>query len=160
MLSEVISVNVLERLDNIIEKLLEFLITLSLGFVVIITFLQVLFRYVFNQPLTWSQEALMIAFVYSVLFGAAIAMKNGEHLKVEIFEKLPKTVRIIFNTLEFIVIATMLIILFCYGLVLVQNNLTSGQTMSMLPIKMGYVYMVMPISSAFMMYYHIRKVFR
>ncbi len=80
---------VLRRLDNLIAKLLEVLITLSLMFVVVITFLQVFFRYLLNQPLTWSQEALMIAFVSSIFFGAALAIKNGEHLKVEIFENLP-----------------------------------------------------------------------
>lgn len=152
--------NVLKRIDDLVEKVLEILITLSLIFVAVITFLQVVFRYVLNEPLTWSQEALMIAFVYSVLFGAAIAVKNGEHLKVEIFEKLPKPIHITFKVIEFIVVGTMIVILFYFGLVLVQNNLTSGQTMSMLPIKMGYVYLVIPVSSAFMLYYHIRRVFK
>ncbi len=149
----------LKRLDAIIGKLLEVVITLCLGSVVIITFLQVIFRYVLNQPLTWSQEALMIAFVYSILFGAALAIRNGEHLKVELFEKLPNAIRFILKTIEFIVVGALIVVLFYYGMELVQNNLRSGQTMSMLPVKMAYVYMALPISAVFMAYYHVRKVF-
>lgn len=149
----------LKRLDSFIGKLLEVVITLCLGSVVIITLLQVIFRYVLNQPLTWSQEALMIAFVYSILFGAALAIRNGEHLKVELFEKLPKSIGAIIKTIEFIVVGALIVVLFFYGTELVQSNLESGQTMSMLPVKMAYVYMALPISSIFMAYYHVRKVF-
>lgn len=149
----------LKRLDHYIGKLLEILITLSLGSVVIITFLQVFFRYVLNQPLTWSQETLMIAFVYSILFGAALAIKNKEHLKVELFEKLPKTIGIVFQVIEFIVVGTLIVVLLYYGMILVQNNFNTGQTLSMLPIKMAYVYMAVPIAALFMLYFHIKKVF-
>ena len=149
----------LKSLDNFIGKLLEVVITLCLGSVVIITFLQVIFRYVLDQPLTWSQEALMIAFVYSSLFGAALAIRNGDHLKVDLFEKVPKSINIVLKSIEFIIVGVLIVVLFLYGTELVQNNFKSGQTMSMLPLKMAYVYMALPISSVFMAYYHVRKVF-
>ncbi|WP_067725911.1 TRAP transporter small permease [Oceanobacillus damuensis] len=150
----------LKRLDAILGRLLEIIITACLGAVVIITFLQVLFRYVLQQPLTWSQEALMISFVYSVLFGAALAIKNNDHLKVDLFEKMPSLLRKLFMIVEFIVVGILIITLFYYGYLLVMSNLESGQILGILPIKKAYVYMAIPLSALFMLYYHIKKVLK
>lgn len=148
-----------KKFDFILEKVLEFIITLCMASVVIITFLQVFFRYVLKQPLTWSQEALLITFVYSVLFGAALAVKNQEHLKVEIFEKVSPIIKKIFDTIQFIVVLIFIIIIIYYGYELVRANFKSGQIVGMLPVKKAYVYMALPISGLFMLYFHIKKVF-
>src|SRR5690625_4350266 len=100
-----------KRLDDLLGRLLEIIITLCLASVVVITFLQVFFRYVLKYPLTWSQEALMISFVYSILFGAALAVKNDEHLKVDLFENIPVIVRKILNVFKYLL---MLIIIILY----------------------------------------------
>lgn len=148
-----------KRLDELLGKLLEIIITLCLGSVVIITFLQVFFRYVLQQPLTWSQEALMISFVYSVLFGAALAVKNGDHLKVDMFENIPNAFRKVLSVLQFLIVLIVVITIFYYGLQLVINNFKSGQIVGMLPIKKAYVYLALPISALFMLYYQAKKVF-
>src|SRR5699024_11045048 len=113
-----------------------------------------------QQPLSWSQEVLMISFVYSILFGAALAIKNGEHLKVEIFENASKQVSFIFKVLEFLIVGVMIIVLFYFGLHLVIDNFESGQIVGILPLKKAYVYMAIPISAVFMFYYHIKRVFK
>lgn len=150
---------IFKRLDKILGKLLEVIITLCLASVVIITFLQVFFRYVIQQPLTWSQEALMISFVYSVLFGAALAIKNDDHLKVDMFENLPNTFKKFFSVLQFLIVLVLVSALIYYGLQLVINNLKSGQIVGMLPIKKAYVYLALPVSALFMLYYQAKKVF-
>jgi len=149
-----------KRLDDLLGRLLEIIITLCLASVVVITFLQVFFRYVLKYPLTWSQEALMISFVYSILFGAALAVKNDEHLKVDLFENIPVIVRKILNVVQYLVMLILIISLLYYGYLLVQSNLESGQIVGMLPIKKAYVYMAIPVSALFMLYYQIKKVFK
>ncbi|WP_010648080.1 TRAP transporter small permease [Oceanobacillus massiliensis] len=151
---------VLKKLDAFLGKLLEVIITVCLGAVVVVTFAQVLFRYIFQQSLTWSQEVLMISFVYSVLFGAALAIKNNDHLSVDLFENLPSSIRRIFNVIEFIIVGIVIVVVFYYGCLLVASNLQSGQIVGILPIKMAYVYLAVPISALFMTYYHVKKVFK
>ncbi|HLR71377.1 MAG TPA: TRAP transporter small permease [Pseudogracilibacillus sp.] len=149
-----------KRLDDLLGRLLEVIITLCLASVVVITFLQVLFRYVLQQPLTWSQEALMISFVYSVLFGAALAVKNDEHLKVDLFENVPGPVKKVLNVIQYIIVLSLIVALLYYGYLLVESNLESGQIVGMLPIKKAYVYMAIPVSALFMLYYQVKKVFK
>jgi TRAP-type transport system small permease protein len=150
---------VFNKIDTFLGKLLEVIITVCLSVAVIVTFLQVLFRYVLQQPLSWSQEVLMISFVYSVLFGAALAIKNREHLTVDVLENAPGWFSKILNILEFVIVAIVIIVLMYFGYLLVMDNFESGQILGILPIKKAYVYLAIPLSAFFMFYYHIKKVF-
>ena len=39
-------------------------------------------RYVFNAPLTWSDELASILFLWLAMFGAVIALRRGEHMRL------------------------------------------------------------------------------
>ena len=50
--------------------------------IMFVTFiLQVFFRYVIRQPLTWTQEIIVIGFIWTVIFGACYTMRSGSHVK-------------------------------------------------------------------------------
>lgn len=44
--------------------------------VLVVTFAQVLFRYVLKSPLPWSQDVLRLAFTYLVFWGAAWCVRE------------------------------------------------------------------------------------
>jgi TRAP-type C4-dicarboxylate transport system permease small subunit len=62
-------------LDNILFILM--------ALIVVIMFSQVLFRYVFNQSLSWSEELAKFIFVWITFLGAAICIKERTHIGVE-----------------------------------------------------------------------------
>ncbi|PKR77934.1 hypothetical protein CEY16_08395 [Halalkalibacillus sediminis] len=150
----------LKKIDAILVKSIEVLTVLFLATAIVVTFLQVIFRYVLSSPLSWSQEVLMICFVYSVLLGAALIINSREHLTVDLFENAGKMLLTILRILEFIVVGVVIVILFYFGLELVSNNFASGQTLGFLKIQKAYVYLIIPISAFLMFYFHIKKVFR
>jgi C4-dicarboxylate transporter, DctQ subunit len=43
--------------------------------------IQVFSRYILNIPLTWTQDVIVIGFVWTVLFGACYTMRAGRHVK-------------------------------------------------------------------------------
>lgn len=43
--------------------------------------LQVFFRYVLNNPLTWTNDIIVIGFVWTVIFGACYTMRGRRHVK-------------------------------------------------------------------------------
>jgi TRAP-type C4-dicarboxylate transport system permease small subunit len=102
----------------------------------------------------------MISFVFSVFFGAALALKNSEHLQVDLLDKAPETLRKTAKALEMLIVGIMIVVLIIYGGLLVQNNFGSGKILGILPIKMAYVYMVLPVSGLFMLYYHLKQVIK
>ncbi|WP_174614702.1 TRAP transporter small permease [Virgibacillus ihumii] len=150
----------MQKLDALIEKLLEIIIVFCLSITVIITFLQVLLRYVFDISFGWSQEVLMISFIFSVFFGAALAVKNNEHLQVDILDNAPKKVKNVLKVLEMIVVGVMIVVFIIYGWRLVQNNFNAGTIIGVLPIKVAFVNMILPISGIFMLYFYLKQVIK
>lgn len=61
----------------------ETVIALILGLMVMITFVNVVLRYVFNSSLIWGQEVTLILFAWLVLFGVSYGVKVTAHLGVD-----------------------------------------------------------------------------
>jgi C4-dicarboxylate transporter DctQ subunit len=56
----------------------------------LLTFVQVVLRYVFNSGLVWALEATTYLFGWLVLFGMSYGIRTGTHIGVDIFvQKLP-----------------------------------------------------------------------
>lgn len=51
----------------------------------IVTLIQVLFRYVFKLPLSWTEELARFLFVWVVFLGSAVSVKELGHVGVEYF---------------------------------------------------------------------------
>lgn len=135
---------------------LEFLTCSLLAITILITAVQVFSRFVFNFSFSWSQELLMISFVWFVLFGSALAVKHREHLKIDLIEKLPPGIRLICKIIELFVVFTFIFVFVYYGIILVLDNLKTGQTVGFLPMKVGHVYTAIPVSGLFMLYYTVK----
>ena len=61
----------------------EGVIAVLLGAMTILTFANVVFRYVFQSMIIWGLEAVTILFAWLVLFGIAYGFKIGAHLGVD-----------------------------------------------------------------------------
>jgi TRAP-type C4-dicarboxylate transport system permease small subunit len=62
-----------------------------MSLIIVILFAQVLFRYVFNQSLSWSEELAKFIFVWLTFLGAAVCIKDRLHIGVEfLVERLPE----------------------------------------------------------------------
>lgn len=52
---------------------------------VVLMFIQVISRYVFNYALPWTEELAIICFIVSVYFGCALAVTRDQHLTIDLF---------------------------------------------------------------------------
>ncbi|MFC4660705.1 MULTISPECIES: TRAP transporter small permease [Oceanobacillus] len=149
----------LKKIDYLLAKVMEVIMTVSLLMTVIITFLQVVSRYVFQIPLPWAQELLMVFFVYSIFSGAAFLVYQKEHLVVDLFDNMSAKKDKILKILECIIAIIVLSVFIYFGMELVNQNFASGQTLGLIPIQRAYLYLAIPVSSAFMVYFYIRRLF-
>lgn len=81
-------------LDFILGPLLEFLVAavLLVQFVVILA--GVVARFVFNAPLTWSDELASVLMPWAAMLGAVVALRRGEHMRLAVVvDLLPERVR-------------------------------------------------------------------
>lgn len=70
-------------LGKLVNELEETFIAVILGAMTIITFINVVLRYVFNTGLSWGLEATSFLFAWLVLFGVSYAVKTTANLGVD-----------------------------------------------------------------------------
>jgi len=76
------------KLAAVIDHLEEGIIALLLLAMTLVTFSQVVARYVFNTGAVWALELTVFLFAWLVLFGASYCAKKGVHIGIDAFVRL------------------------------------------------------------------------
>ncbi|MGQ9646519.1 MAG: TRAP transporter small permease [Thermodesulfobacteriota bacterium] len=141
--------NLLNRISNGLNEVVKYLAAVLLALMTVIVFLQVLFRYVLNHPLAWSEELGSFAFVWMALLGASIGLKRNEHPRLDLIVNLfpSKTQRLIAGFYS-LAILFLLAVLFIYGVSLTVSM--KSQLTAALQYSVSFVYAVLPISAGIM----------
>jgi C4-dicarboxylate transporter, DctQ subunit len=141
------------RLGHIVNELEEGVIALLFAAMTLVTFTQVVLRYVFNSGFVWALELTVYLFAWLVLFGMSYGVKVGAHIGVDAFVKLfPDKVQRIFGL---IVVAAGLI----YGAILLSGSwdyvsklYLIGIESEDLPVPQWLPMAILPIGVALLMF--------
>lgn len=68
-----------------VDQIEETLIAVFLGLMTLVTFANVVARYVFNDNLLWALEVTVFLFAWLVLIGVSYCVKKNLHLGVDVF---------------------------------------------------------------------------
>ena len=122
-----------------------------------VVLLQVLFRYVLQQPLYWSEELPRYLLIWVSFLAAALAQKNEAHINITLAVHLfPRTAQ------RWIHLATNLITAGFFGLLLYSGTLvsriTAAHRSTALQIPMAAVYLALPVSAALMLLYLLLQI--
>jgi tripartite ATP-independent transporter DctM subunit len=84
-------------------------------------------RYLFNQPLTWSDELATILFVWLSMLGSVVALRRGEHMRLTTFvHKMSPAWRARADALGLVLVCAVLVALVPPSLKHVQNHLAGA----------------------------------
>ena len=79
------------RLDRGIGWVSEVPAAVLVALEIVVLLAGVISRYVFNAPLTWSDELASILFLWLAMLGAVIALRRGEHMRLStLVNRLPR----------------------------------------------------------------------
>jgi TRAP-type C4-dicarboxylate transport system permease small subunit len=136
-----------------LELLIEHAATLLFILFFIAVLLQVFYRYVLSQPLTWSEEAARYLNIWAVLLAAALAVKRSEHLRVDLIDlwlaRWPLRLRLGFHVLGTLLSALVVVTLLRGSY---QMTLDRWSVMlTMIPLPQGVIYLALLVSSALML---------
>ncbi|HNS23040.1 MAG TPA: TRAP transporter small permease [Sedimentisphaerales bacterium] len=147
----------LVSLKKILDRVLEGLVMVVMAVLVLDVLWQVFTRLVLKDPSTWTEELAIFMLVWVSLLGAAVALGRGSHLGIDYFVgKLPARAKLATEVLVFLSIAAFsLLVMIVGGIDLVASNLDLGQESPALRVKMGYVYLAVPISGLFLTLYAV-----
>jgi len=79
--------NKLEDFIKIYTGIIFFILAITVFGMFIVTFMQVLFRYVLKWPLFWIEEIARYLLIFIAMMGGTLAFKDDVHPKVAIFYK-------------------------------------------------------------------------
>ncbi|MDI6601324.1 MAG: TRAP transporter small permease [Thermoanaerobacteraceae bacterium] len=139
---------VIKNISNIIEKFSVLFIVLSLVAMTAVTFIQVIFRYVFFYSLPWSEEFSRYCLIWLTYIGGSLGLKKGVHVAVEaLVINLPYRIKEIFKKISYILLIILSFFLVVYGINLSNSNMPQLSPSMHIPI--GIIYLAIPIGSLF-----------
>lgn len=145
----------IKQVKNLLDKTLEIIVMICVAVLVLDVLWQVFTRKVLNDPSKWTEELAIFLLIWVALLGAAVALSLGSHLGIDYFVgKLSKTKRIFTEIIVFLLVLAFAGYVMLYGGAdLVKSTLELGQVSPVWGIKMGYVYVAVPVSGFFMVIY-------
>jgi TRAP-type C4-dicarboxylate transport system permease small subunit len=148
---------VFRSIKKVLDRSLELLVVMVVAVLVVDVLWQVFTRFILKNPSTWTEELAVFMLIWVSLLGAAVALNRGAHLGIDYFVgKLSPRKKLFTEIFVFLCVAVFsLTVMVIGGIELVGNTLRLEQVSPALGIKVGYVYMAVPISGFFLVLYSV-----
>ena len=121
---------------------------LLLGIASCLGFYQVLTRFIFGQPSTWSEIAIRLILIWMVMFGVVVAFREGAQISVDLMYRLSGRYQRLLHLLITTVILLFLGVIIWYGIDIawrVRFQEIAG--LEFLPMSVGYA--ALPVGGTF-----------
>ena len=144
----------MDRLKQTCDSLLERVAMAMFLLLILVTLFQVLSRYVFPVPISFTEEVGRFLFIWISFLGAAIVMNRDQHIRLDLFQG--RVSRRAYDSMRLAVYV--LIALFSVGVLITAPDLlrvASRQTASVSRLSMGLVYFVVPLSLSLTLIYSL-----
>ncbi len=146
-------------MKRLFERTVEASLVALFAVVIICVALQVVYRYVLNNPLTWSEELAKLAFTWMIFLGLSLAERDNIHIAVDFFvDRMPlsvqKPLRVAVETFS---IAVLLII--CYYAIRFIEIQKSMRSVA-LDVSMMYFTLAVPAGCLFFSLYKMSSIGR
>ena len=129
-----------------LEQTVSWFLVLILGISVLNVLWQVFTRFVLGNPSSYTEELARYLLIWIGLIGGAYASGKGIHLAIKLLPN--SSQRWCSIVIELCIVLFAVSVLLVGGIRLVHYTLTLGQTSAALGIRVGYVYLALPISGA------------
>jgi TRAP-type C4-dicarboxylate transport system permease small subunit len=142
---------------KLIDKILEIFLISILSILVLDVLWQVASRYLLANPSKFTDEIAGFLLIWVSLFGAAYVSGKNQHLAINILaNKLHGQKRKILQVaIHTIIVLFAVFVVLIGGTWLVYTRFHLGQISPALELPLGYVYLVLPLSGFFILYYSV-----
>lgn len=149
----------MDNLRTALDKFMRVINVIILSILVLLIVWQVITRYLLGQPSVWSEELASYGFAWATMLGATYVFGKREHMNVDFM-----TVKFSLKTQKILaIVSESLILVFALTILIyggIQSTLLTIQQLSpSLPVTMGYLYSVIPISGIFISIYSILNIY-
>lgn len=147
---------------HVYEKIEDIITCVAMICGVGIMFVGVVSRYVFNHPLTFVDEIGPIFIVWSTLIGYSVAMRNDDHIKMDVLYEAVKSVRVKRMFLLFSYLCGLIFSLFMavYGYSSMAMQYEMGRVTPILEFPVWISYLIIPYSGIVLVIRYLALIIR
>jgi C4-dicarboxylate transporter, DctM subunit len=136
-------------LRNIVRQFVDWSTACLLTALVGLLFIQVISRYFFNAPFSWTEELARIIFIWVAFLGAFLGLRSKEHISAaSLMNRFsPETKALVSTIVSFLI--------FCFLLCLTRVGIdvtsrTSNDVTPVMQLSNAYIHIIVPISGGLM----------
>lgn len=145
---------------NILKRITIFVLGTTILFTVLIANLAVVFRYVIEKSLPWSDELLRFIFVWVVFIGVALVYRKDELVDMTLVADLAKGKLALFlDVLRHMLTFIFVLIIAYQSLIITLGQLRTGEISAAMEIPVWLVSAGLVIGSAIWAYYGLLKIY-
>lgn len=134
------------------EKLEEWILIFSMILIILLVFIQVLARYIFNVSVGWNAELSRYILIWITWISTSYAIRKREHIRINlVVERLPPSVQKGIEVIVILLFGCFAAAMAVVGTEVVMDLQLMGQKTSTLGIKMWVVYLIIPIGGVLML---------
>ncbi len=142
----------------ILRNILEYIVGILFSVLIIVTLLGVFYRYILNDPISWTEELGRYLMVWMTLFGATVGVKRGTHLRLDmnLFSFFPGWAVLIGKRLIDLCVMCFLFVVAYYGIR--YCKVAQAYTSPVLGISMGYIWATVPLNGFLMLALYVHSI--
>jgi len=136
-------------MQKLLDHAIGWILAANLGFMTSLVFVSVLFRYVLNRPLAWTEELASLLFAWLTFVGAYVGFRTRSHIRIDTLTiLLPPSVRRAIRAGVDLCVLALLAIFIWQGLALTVT--TWSLEFPAMEISRGYLYASLPVGACLM----------
>ena len=145
------------RVRAAVDRVLEHVLVVLVAVMTLNVLWQVFTRFVLRDPSSYTEELARYLLIWVGLLGAAYASGKNMHLAIDVFvQQLKGRLRSLSTVfIQVCVLAFSLGVVLVGGFLLVQLTLDLGQVSAALQMKLGHVYLALPIAGFLLSLYAV-----
>ncbi|NWF92744.1 MAG: TRAP transporter small permease [Syntrophaceae bacterium] len=146
----------LNRVGNLLERILSVLVGVALAGFAATVILEVFCRYFLGFSLYWSNELATYLFIYLVFFGGSVALKRGELMNVAfVKDRLSPKWQNGATLLMFLIMMTFSLMASAFSTVLIQTSIKTKTVSPAMLIPMAIVYLPIFFGFGFLAFFSL-----
>jgi len=142
-------------IKKIVDKILSWIVIVLMAVITVNVLWQVFSRFVLQNPSSFTEELARYMLIWIGILGAAYVAGQKLHLAIDLLStKLKGNSKAFLEIfIQLCIFAFSFFVLLIGGIRLVYITLELNQISAALQVPLGYVYLVLPVSGALMMFY-------
>ena len=144
------------KIKKVINSMTNVALVFFVGIMFTLVITQTLSRYIFKFPIFWAEELSRYLMIWSCFLGAALAIRDDEHVALTFLEgRIPKKIRVFIRIFLIIMIMFFLFIFMKNGFSLLSNQ--ARQVSPGMRISMWIPFLALPVGGTLMFFEYLFK---